>query len=48
MSMILLLSLRNQTDAVNLTDTVSDFGKLSSAKVNWSKSEAQLGGCWEG
>ena len=36
----LILAVQNQTDVNFLTTTVQSFGEVSSAKVNWSKSEA--------
>ena len=38
---------KSQKDIEHLIKTVSDFGKISSAKVNWNKSEALLIGKWD-
>lgn len=40
----LIVMVRTQSDIDVLTQTVKDFGFISSAKVNWGKSEALMVG----
>lgn len=43
-----IVFVNNQEEVDILRITIDDFGKLSSAKVNWTKSEAIVCGKWEG
>ncbi len=43
-----IVFVNNQEEVDILGITIDDFGKLSSAKVNWTKSEAIVCGTWEG
>ena len=42
----LVVVIQNQEDVTKLTDVVETFGKISSARVNWAKSEALAVGNW--
>ncbi len=46
MQMILLFWLKGQSDVDILKEILNNFGIISSAKVNWSKSEAIANGKW--
>lgn len=43
----LVVFVKTQKDVDVLIDTVFEFERISSAKVNWNKSEALLCGKWE-
>lgn len=42
-----IVLINDQEDVNRLTRIVEDFGKISSSKVNWSKSSALLVGNWQ-
>jgi len=44
----IVVMIKNQEEVNTLQVIIEEFGKLSSAKVNWFKSEAIVGGKWEG
>lgn len=44
----IVVMIKNQEEVNTLQVILNEFGQLSSAKVNWCKSEAIVGGKWEG
>lgn len=44
----IVVMIKNQEEVNTLQVILKEFGILSSAKVNWCKSEAIVGGKWEG